>query len=171
MRRSLFAAFPEVALPANVRIRQFDPTRDIDGWLTCNAAAFVDHPEQGRWTNSDLANRMKEPWFSTEGFLVAVDDHDLIVGFHWTKIHGRSHHTDHEHEAIGEVYVVGVLPTMQGHGLGKALTIAGLKHLRNQSLTSAMLYVDVADERAIALYKNLGFAHWDTDTLFREVNK
>ena len=35
-----------------------------------------------------------------------------LLGFHWTKVHGRPHGTttDHDHDPIGEVYVLGVDP-------------------------------------------------------------
>jgi mycothiol synthase len=167
MRRSLFAAVPEAVVPAGITFREFDVETDIPQWLECNARAFADHPEQGRWTEIDFSNRMTEKWFDPKGFIVAVDENQKMVGFHWTKIHPKTTNQIHEHEAIGEVYVVGVDPTWQGKSLGKALTIAGLKYLRDQGLNSAMLYVDSADERAINLYSNLGFMQWDSDTLFR----
>jgi mycothiol synthase len=110
---------------------------------------------------------MSEKWFDPRGFIVAVDSQDSIVGFHWTKIHAKTTNQIHDHEAIGEVYVVGVDPSWQGKSLGRSLTIAGLRYLREQGLNSAMLYVDSADERAISLYSSLGFVQWDTDTLFR----
>src|SRR5947209_2747605 len=71
-----------------------------------------------------------------------------LVGFHWTKVHGGDQHADHAHEPIGEVYVVGVDPDAQGRGLGRALTVAGLRHLRDLGLSEAMLYVESDNEPA-----------------------
>ena len=59
-------------VPAGIEIRTFRPgTADELDWLTTNAEAFADHPEQGRLTAEDLAERMAEPWFDPEGFFVA----------------------------------------------------------------------------------------------------
>ena len=168
MRRSLFATVADVPAPAGITLRNFHPERDINGWLDCNTRAFADHPEQGRWTRRDLESRMKEPWFDAKGFIVAEDTDGRIVGFHWTKIHGVDERDAHLHEPIGEVYVVGVDPEWQGKQLGRVLTVVGLRYLRHVGLRSAMLYVDAADTRARALYESMGFAHWDTDTLFRD---
>jgi mycothiol synthase len=72
----------------------------------------------------------------------------------------------HGHEAIGEVYVVGVAPSQQGRGLGRALTVAGLRYLRGRGLNEAMLYVEGDNEAARAVYRGLGFTWWDTDVMF-----
>ncbi|NUR86527.1 MAG: mycothiol synthase [Nonomuraea sp.] len=162
MRRSLFAPLDPFTLPDGVRLRTFEPGRDEDAWLKVNAAAFAHHPEQGAWTLDDLRLRESESWFDPEGFFLAFRD-DRLVGFHWTKIHGSS---EHGHEPLGEVYVVGVDPSQQGTGLGKALTLAGLSHLRSRGLAQAMLYVDEANTAAIRLYEGLGFSRWDVDVMY-----
>lgn len=187
MRRSLYAALPVSDLPAGVVLRTFLPGLDDDAWVDVNARAFRDLPDQGRWTVEDLHRRMKEPWFDPRGFLVAERDGQM-VGFHWTKVHGSAHfgadhdhehehgdtdhdhdhgHADHGHGLMGEVYVVGVDPAAQGSGLGRALILAGLHHLRGLGLDQVMLYVDSANARAIRVYLDLGFTHWDTDVLYR----
>jgi mycothiol synthase len=162
MRRSLAAPLPAVPLPEGVRLRTFVPGEDEKAWVALNALAFATHPEQGAWTVDDLKRREQEPWFDPEGFFLAVRE-DRPAGFHWTKIHGNG---GHGHEPIGEVYVVGVHPAERGTGLGRALTIAGLTHLRSRGLSHVMLYVDESNTPAISLYESLGFTHWDTDVMY-----
>ena len=165
LRRSLVEpALPEPTLPAGVRLRPFVPGVDEESWLRVNARAFADHPEQGRWTLADLRVRMAEPWFDPAGFLMAWRPDGSLAGFHWTKVHGAG---EHGHDPIGEVYVLGVDPDAHGGGLGKALTLAGLLHLRGRGLDRAMLYVDESNPGAVALYRKLGFALWSTDVAYR----
>jgi len=170
MRRSLFAPVPEPKIPDGVSIRPFRPGADDEAWVALNAAAFADHPDQGRWTIDDLHIRLREPWFDPAGFLLAQRDSDgELLGFHWTKVHGSAHTPgapEHAHEPMGEVYVLGVAPAAHGSGLGTALTLAGLRHLRGRGLDQAMLYVDEANTKAVALYQKLGFARWSTDVCF-----
>jgi mycothiol synthase len=174
MRRSLYAPLPAPSWPTGVTVRTFEPGRDDAAWVEVNAVAFADHPEQGQWTLDDLHRRMGEPWFDPAGFFLAWRA-DQLVGFHWTKVHGGDDphevdgphaHDGHGHDPIGEVYVVGVAPSEQGNGLGKALTLVGLRHLRSRGLPAAMLYVDADNESAIRLYTRLGFTRWETDVMF-----
>ncbi|GAA2219838.1 mycothiol synthase [Nonomuraea monospora] len=162
MRRSLYAPLAAYTLPPGVSLRAFVPGQDEEAWLKVNAAAFAHHPEQGAWTMDDLLLREREPWFDPEGFILACRG-DRLAGFHWTKIHGS---TDHGHEPLGEVYVVGVDPSQQGTGLGRSLTLAGLSHLRSRGLAQAMLYVDETNTAAIRLYESLGFNRWDVDVMY-----
>jgi mycothiol synthase len=183
MRRSLATPVPAPRVPDGVRIRPFRPGSDEDAWLAVNRRAFADHPDQGRWTRHDLHVRMAEPWFDPDGFLLAVDARERLLGFHWTKLHGRlpagPHRDDsapqlphsggsapHPPDPLGEVYVLGVDPSAHGLGLGTALTLAGLGLLRERGLTQAMLYVDETNSAAIALYRKLGFARWSTDVSY-----
>jgi mycothiol synthase len=156
------ADLPDAVLPAGVAIRTFVPGRDEDAWLAANRAAFAHHPEQGNLTRADLEARMAEDWFDPAGFFLAEDRDGRLLGYHWTKVHPR--HGDHP--AIGEVYVVGVAPEAQGMGLGKALTIAGIRHLRDSGLKAVMLYVDADNSAAVALYRRLGFTRWDMDVMY-----
>jgi len=159
MRRSLLAPLPTQELPEGVRLRPFRVGQDEQAFLEVNNRAFAWHPEQGGWDIEQLKLRQAEPWFDPEGFLLAVDESDRLLGFHWTKVHGH----DGQHDPIGEVYVVGVDPSAQGRRLGGSLTLAGLRHLRSRGLGQVMLYVEEDNEAAIRVYQRLGFTHWDTD--------
>lgn len=156
------ADLPDAVLPEGVAIRTFVPGRDEDAWLAANRAAFAHHPEQGNLTRADLEARMAEDWFDPAGFFLAEDRDGRLLGYHWTKVHPR--HGDHP--AIGEVYVVGVAPEAQGMGLGKALTVGGIRHLRDSGLKAVMLYVDADNSAAVALYRRLGFTRWDMDVMY-----
>ena len=167
MRRSLQSRLERPQLAEGITIRTFVVGQDEDAWIDLNSRAFAHHPEQGAWTRDDLDLREREPWFDPSGFFLAERDGKL-AGFHWTKIHGPADTAAAAgaHEAIGEVYVVGVDPDQRGLGLGRALTLVGLEYLRSQGLFQVMLYVDESNTPAIRLYESLGFTHWDTDVMF-----
>ena len=176
MRRSLRDRLDPPVFPAGRTLRTFVPGQDEQAWLNLNGRAFANHPEQGAWTRHDLELREREPWFDPTGFFIA-EAGGRMAGFHWTKVHspegqdgsgdpaGTGRRTP---ESIGEVYVVGVDPGEQGSGLGRALTLAGLHHLREAGLTQAMLYVDEDNVPAIRLYEALGFTRTRTDAMYRK---
>lgn len=150
----------ELALPADppladgVTVRTFVPGSDDAAWLALNAAAFVHHPEQGKWDEDDLRARIAEPWFDANGFLLA-ERAGALVGFHWTKVHP---------DGLGEVYVLGVAPDGQGLGLGGALLVRGLRYLAQQRhCPSVLLYVDGDNPAALHLYERDGFSRYDLD--------
>lgn len=161
-------------LPEGVRLRPFVVGQDEEEFLRVNNAAFDWHPEQGGWSVEQLRLRQAEPWWDPDGFLLAVEDdpdgasdsdgrtRERLLGYHWTKVHEGSQHQ----EPIGEVYVLGVDPAARGRRLGSALTIAGLRHLRDRGLRDVMLYVEADNDNAVRVYRDLGFTHFDTDVMF-----
>ena len=158
MTRPLDDDLPNMPPPPGVTLRAFVPGSDEDAWLAVNARAFASHPEQGRITRADLAERMAEPWFDPAGFLLA-ERGGRVIGFHWTKQQaGR----------LGEVYVIGVDPDAGGGGVGKALLFAGLHHLRERGNTDVELYVESDHDRAIGLYAVAGFTESSRDVLYRQ---
>ena len=164
MRRPLTGELPPYALPDGVSLRSFEVGQDEQEWTGLNARAFADHPDQGRWGVEEVLLREKEPWFDPDGFLLAERD-GRLVGFHWTKVHGSEPSPDpeHPHGPVGEVYVVGVGPSEQGLGLGRAVTLAGLHSLQRRGLDEVMLYVDEGNPVAIRVYEKLGFTRAATD--------
>ena len=170
MRRSLGDPIPEI--DPSIAIRSFLVGLDEPAWLSLNNIAFAGHPEQANWSERDFQIRRQESWFEPTGFLIAEIDGDM-AGFCWTKVHGGHSHqhspTDpiHDHDPIGEIYIMGVSPKFRQRGVGRAVTIAGLRYLRYQGIYSAMLYVDSSNASAMKLYQSLGFTEWGRDVLYR----
>ncbi|TMQ98331.1 mycothiol synthase [Actinomadura soli] len=156
MRRPASGPLPEARVAEGVTLRAFEPGRDERAWQEVNARAFADHPEQGAWTIEDVRDREAEDWFDPSGFLLA-ERGGRLAGFHWTKAHPGG---------LGEVYVVGVDPDAQGLGLGRALTLAGLHHLRDAGAAQFMLYVDESNVAAVRLYESLGFTRHAVDVMY-----
>ena len=157
-----------IVLPDGLRVRPFEPGRDEDEWVRVNAAAFAHHPEQGRLTRADLEQRMAQPWFDSAGLLLIVPtpgqgDPDTVAAFHWTKVHPAGAKGE---DPVGEVYVVGVDPAYQGRGLGRPLTLLGLRHLAQQGLEHVILYVDGENAAALRVYRTLGFSTLGVDRTY-----
>jgi mycothiol synthase len=165
MRRPLSSVLPDVTLPEGIAVRTFVVGQDEQAWTEINNRAFADHPDQGGWGVEEVMVREAEPWFDPSGFFLAFRG-SALVGFHWTKVHGGTTQGGHAHDALGEVYVVGVDPSEQGRGLGPALTLLGLHHLQKQGLAEVMLYVDEGNTNAIRVYERLGFTRHATDVCF-----
>ncbi|GAA5065890.1 mycothiol synthase [Nocardia callitridis] len=165
MRRDLATSqLPDLIVPAGLRVRTYAGSSDDAELLRVNNAAFDWHPEQGGWTERDIEARKAESWFDPEGlFLVSeVDDPEILLGFHWTKVHFD------EDPPVGEVYVVGVDPAAQGRGLGRLLTLAGLHHLRQRQLAEVLLYTEGDNTAAVRTYTQLGFEPAHIDTAYAE---
>jgi mycothiol synthase len=148
-------------LPPGVTVRTFEPGRDEDAWLAVNARAFAHHPEQGRLTRADLDAREAEPWFDAFG---------------WTKVPGPSDQQDTRGQGdavdtggpgtAGEIYALGVDPSEQGTGLGRALTARMLDHLARRGRSAAVLYTEGDNVAAVRTYRSAGFVRSAIDIAY-----
>jgi mycothiol synthase len=157
MRLARDVDLPATSWPDGIAMRTFVPGQDEDELVAVNGRAFDWHPEQSQLTADEVRATEREDWFDPAGFFLATKG-DAIVGFHWTKTHPGD---------VGEVYVVGVDPAAQGGGLGRALTLAGLHHLRDKGLGDTILYVESDNAPAVAVYRRLGFTVAETDVAYQ----
>ncbi|KLO29887.1 mycothiol synthase [Mycobacterium haemophilum] len=170
MRRSLRDA-PDPVVPdqLGVRVRTYAGTVDDAELLRVNNTAFADHPEQGGWTETQLAERRSEPWFDPAGLFLAFGDSSSdqpgrLLGFHWTKVHP-------DRPGLGEVYILGVDPSAQGRGLGQMLTSIGIASLAQRlagpsAEPTVMLYMESDNVAAARTYQRLGFTTSSVDTAY-----
>ena len=124
----------------------FRPGADESAWLRVNGRAFAGHPEQGAVTRAHFESLKSAPWFDAHDLLMLWDDDDLL-GFCWLKLE----------DGLGEFYVVGVEPALQGQGVGRRLVQEGIARLAARGITTAHLYVDADNAAALRLYRSFGF--------------
>lgn len=147
-RRERALAEAELPAPEGVDLGPMRLGADEDDLLRVNAEAFRDHPEQGSLDRAGFDERAREAWFDPERVLIARDAGDgRMLGFNWLKV------DDDE----AEIYVIGVADDAAGRGIGRALMRGGLGLLARTGRPRAVLYVEGDNERALGLYRSLGF--------------
>lgn len=157
--RHLDGETPEpVPVPEGVTVRAYVPGRDDEQVVAVLAAAYAGTPDGG-WTLERFRQRTDFDWFRPDDLLVAELPGGELGAVHWTKRRGAG---------TGEVYNLAVDPATQGQGLGAVLLEAGLRHLAQTGCHDVLLWVDLANERAVRLYVSQGFhTRWEDIALSR----
>jgi mycothiol synthase len=150
--RWLDTPLPDRTEVAGTTVRPYRPDSDDEGVVDVLAAAYAGTADGG-WDLARFRERRGLPWFRPEDLLVAQDDDGWIAGVHWLKRRGAE---------VGEVYNLAIHPRAQGRGLGAVLLAAGLHQLAEVGCRDALLWVDLANERAVRLYISQGFTtRWE----------
>lgn len=149
---------PAVEPASGIRIRPYRPDVDDRAVVDLLAAAYDGTPDAG-WTLERFRDRRAYDWFRPEDLLVADAGDGDVRGIHWLKRRGAR---------VGEVYNLAIHPDAQGSGLGAALLAAGLAHLAEVGVDDVLLWVDLANEKAVRLYAAHGFeTRWEDVALAR----
>ena len=133
-------------------LRRFTLGEDDEVWLSLNAQSFEDHVEQGSWSHQTFLEKINEGWFDPERFLLCFDHESQLAGCVWNK-----EHAPEGVDRIGELFLLCVSPSHQGCGLGRALAEKSIEMMISDETSTAMVYTDANNLRAIALYQSLGF--------------
>ncbi|GGF37834.1 mycothiol synthase [Williamsia phyllosphaerae] len=160
---------PPLDIPDDLVLRTYEGSGDDAEILRVNNAAFDWHPEQGGWGKDEITARTGSDWFDPEGLFLVFDrtDPKTLLGFHWTKVHPAVTNPDGDDEpALGEVYIVGVDTGTQGRGLGRILTLAGIRYLEDTGLGEVELYVEGDNAAALHTYARLGFTQHSIDVAY-----
>ena len=135
---------------SKLELESFIRNKDESRFLDLNNRIFIAHPDQSDWDLSKLLSKMGEVWFRPDR-LIFIKEDDRDLGFFWLK----------EHQLIGrkvsEIYVIGIIPSMQGQGLGKKILALALRQIISDGFSEAWVYTDESNERALKLYRSFGF--------------
>ncbi|MEY3019530.1 MAG: mycothiol synthase [Actinomycetota bacterium] len=138
-----------------VRLRAWRGPEDDAAVRSVLEAAYAPG-EDGRWSPAAIAERRAASWFVPDDLLLAELDGE-VVGLHWCK---------RRDDERGEVYNLAVAPSAQGRGLGARLLDAGLARMAGSGCHEVLLWVDLANERALRLYRGAGFSSRWEDVAF-----
>ena len=161
------ATVPDPVFPPDVVVRTWDDARDADFevWSAFMLAAFEGHPTPMHWTPAVVRHVHDQPDFDAAGILLVADaaDPDRLVAFTRVELMEPDGPTGRR---VGDVGLIGVLPTWRRRGLGRELLRWGVTSLRARGAGRIELSVEAANERATALYRAHGFEpaiewpHW-----------
>ena len=115
-------------------------------WTDAYNASFASHYHFVPATYEDGAYIVAMPDFDPHSVMLAYEG-DRCVGFCRDEIHPRR----------GEVGTLGVVPDVQGRGLGRALLRWGVRRLLEIGAVPVTLLVDGENEGALGLYRSEGF--------------
>lgn len=102
-------------------------------------------------TEVEIGYWLAQPCCRLEGVFFALIREE-VVGYCWTR----------EMPKKGEILMLGVDPAHQGKGVGRALLLRGIHHLRGRGFHRVDLTVDEENTGAIALYRSVGFRQTGT---------
>ena len=116
----------------------------------------IEQPEYYK-TLANVGELLKAP--GTE-ILVAADNDNTILGcmvyYANMQYYGPHEITIQEENAAG-LRLLAVRPDMQGHGIGKQLTLAGIEKARAHGKAQVILHSTTAMKTAWAMYEKMGF--------------
>ncbi|HEX6869447.1 MAG TPA: GNAT family N-acetyltransferase [Candidatus Limnocylindrales bacterium] len=164
MRRPTLDGIPEVALPDGLEIRPITPDQHRAIW-EAEGEAFRDHWQAREPTDADFEVLFGREELDTDLWIVAWD-RDEIAGVVQTWIWGE------ENERLGVrrgwLEHISVRRPWRRRGLGRAITAAALRRLRDVGMTEAMLGVDAEHPTgALGLYEGLGFEVYQRSAMYR----
>lgn len=163
MRRR--ASMYRMALPAGdpapvpgpnpgVAVRAVTPGADDAAYARLAAACFAEHPSPMRLDEATIARAHARPDFDPTLVEVAFDPAapDALVGF------CRAVLVERPDDRLGDVALLGVLPSHRGRGIGAWLLARAVATLRTRGAREVELVVDAQNRSALGLYLAAGFA-------------
>src|SRR4029079_8155716 len=158
---------PPADFPPDGAVRPFEDARDGDmvDWSAFMLATFEGHPTPMHWSPAVIAHVHAAPGFdpSLIRIVTPADEPDRRLAFIRLELFEMDRPAG---ERLGDIGLIGVLPTWRRHGLGRDPLRWGVTELRARGAGLVELSVEAENERATALYRAHGFEpaiewpHW-----------
>ncbi len=152
MTRSLSDPLPDVELPLGFTIRPLRGDSEASAYVSIHRAAY----NTEMMTEEHRISLMRQPHYRQDLDLVAVAPAGALAAFCVSSIDPVENERRGQNE--GEIAIVGTHPAYRGHGLGRAVVLAGMHGLRRDGAETAVLGVAGDNTAAIRVYERLGFS-------------
>ena len=153
MERPLHQQPEENALPPNYTWTHFHPGEEQD-WVNCINTAFKQHWGKRPTSLNEFSRWTTDPTFDPTG-VIGIRKGKVLVGVIYCEI--DSSYVDYTGRRRSMLWIIGVIPSERGMGLGEKLTIQGLLWSLEKGMEIGALFVDSENLPAVSLYQKLGF--------------
>lgn len=167
MRRDLSEPIPPLDFPTGYTLTNVKTKEDAVKWVDALNHSFIDHWNFHPAKIEDHLHWLQVPHYRPEHDLVAIAPDDTFGGICFCVVDPA------EIERSGEKRGwIGTLGTTRAHrkiGLGRAMLLAGLHHLKECGLDWVLLGVDAENPSgALGFYERYGFVRNETTVAYRK---
>ncbi len=144
-------------LPPGFTVRTFVRGQDEQAFMEARNASFAEHYASVPRTLDEIIALTNFSYFDPAGLFLAFAENGEVAGLCWTTIDRDE--IAARGEEVGWINTLGVVPAYQRHGLGRALLLIGVQHLRQQ-VPIVELGVEGKNRKALPLYESVGFRQY-----------
>lgn len=161
MARSLSEAIPTPEFPAEFKLSHLSGEKDAQPWVEMFNESFIDHWNHHDLTVETVRQWMKDTSYQPELDLVAIAPDGTFAAFCDCQIKAEENAINRSND--GWIEFLGTRRGFRQMGLGKAVLLAGLHHLKAAGADTAKLSVDAESlTNATKLYTSVGFRPVET---------
>ncbi len=153
MERPLSQQLEENALPPDYAWTHFHPGEEAE-WVNCINAAFKQHWGKRPTSLNEFSRWTSDPAFDPTG-VIGIRRDVILVGVIYCEI--DSAYVDYTGRKRSMLWIIGVISSERGLGLGEKLTLEGLKWSLANGMEIGALFVDSENLPAVSLYRKLEF--------------
>jgi mycothiol synthase len=158
---------PDPVLPPGVSMRTLDLLRDAEPLLAAYNDGFSDHWGYVPATRDQFQHLFDSPKFHAEDVLLAVTDQGCIAGLCIVLFPQMDPEMLQTNPPV--IDDLAVPHAYRRRGIGRALLLAGMRHIRQRGFGAAALGVDADNpNQALKLYESVGFTVVSPSTAYHK---
>jgi mycothiol synthase len=158
---------PEPAFPPDIRLRTFVLGQDEEEFVRADNDGFSDHWGFVPVTLEQIRHLLGLPGVRADNWLLAVDPAGHIAGFCLLLFPEMDPQMLRTNPPL--IDDLAVIHAYRRRGIGRALLLAGMHHIRSQGFAAAALAVDADNpNQALRLYESVGFVVVSPSTAYRK---
>lgn len=149
---------PQIKVPPNITIQTGKEIPDFASYVKVHNEAFSEHFGFRPYSEQEFKVILEEAWKAYDNEHWFAYDGKNLVGICTSQVNP-------ELKTIGLIQILGVLPSYQHQGIGRCLLASSIQSLIEKGCKKIELGVEANNEKALTLYKNVGFKEEETRTL------